>query len=392
MIDISKLVRTATENTGLSDFGEDTWQEGLEVLSRSVSKEAYLNAAGQASFEAIVVSLLSRRLEVEDWHARYPEIDEESLEAPVIILGLPRTGSTALHNLLSQDPKVRVLRTWESTFPCPPPETATQFSDPRIALVEDQLALGDRAMPRMKQMLPMTATSPIEDQFIMGHDFKSQVFMPMFRIPSYVKWFDDEADFVPTFQYVKRVLKLLQWKCPPKRWRLKNPSYSQCIDALDKVFPDARYCMTHRPVEEVIPSMADLYLEMASVNTASVDPLWLGEVAVNNCENGMRRMLSFREKGNENRFFDIQFRTLQADPILVIEQLYAYLGENLTEDAKARMQSWREETPRDKHGRHEYRAADFGLNRDALRERFTFYSDKMVAGVGRNSARREKLE
>lgn len=378
MIDISTLVRTATNNTGLSNFGEDTWQEGLEILSKSVTQEAELNAAGQATFEAMVVSLLSRRLEVEDWHARFPEIDEENLEAPLIILGLPRTGSTALHNLLSQDPKVRVLRTWESTFPCPPPETATQYSDPRIALVEHQLALGDKAMPRMKQMLPMTATSPIEDQFIMGHDFKSQVFMPLFRIPSYVEWFDKEADLVTTFSYVKRVLKLLQWKCPPKKWRLKNPSYSQCINALDKVFPDAQYCMTHRPVEEVIPSMADLYLEMASVNTNSVDPRWLGEVAANNCENGMRQMLSFRESGHDDRFFDIDFKFLQADPILVIEKLYSFLGETFTADAREGMRSWREETPRDKHGRHEYRAADFGLDEDTLRERFKFYSDKLV--------------
>ncbi|HEX7856865.1 MAG TPA: sulfotransferase [Sphingobium sp.] len=376
MIDISKLTRTATENTGLSNFGEDTWQEGLEVLAKSVSEEAELNAAGRASFDRTVVSLLSRRLEVEDWHARHPEIDEENLEAPLIVLGLPRTGSTALHNLLAQDPKVRVLRNWESTFPCPPPETATQFSDPRIALVEHQLALGDKAMPRMKQMLPMTATSPIEDQFIMGHDFKSQVFMPMFRIPSYVKWFNEEADLVATFRYVKRVLKLLQWRCPPKKWRLKNPSYSQCIAELDTVFPDALYCMTHRPVEEVIPSMADLYREIASVNTNSVDPVWLGEVATNNCEDGMRRMISFRAVGNESRFFDIHFRALQAEPLTVIEELYDFLGENLTADAKAAMLSWREDTPRDKHGRHEYHAADFGLDRETLRNRFAFYSDK----------------
>lgn len=379
MIDISKLVRTATNSTGLSNFGGDTWQEGLEVLAKSVSEEAELNTAGQASFERMVVSLLSRRLEVEDWHARNPEIDEQSLEAPLIVLGLPRTGSTALHNLLAQDPKVRVLRNWESTFPCPPPETATQFSDPRIALVEHQMALGDKAMPRMKQMLPMTATSPIEDQFIMAHDFKSQVFMPMFRIPSYVKWFDDEADLVPTFRYVKRVLKLLQWRCPPKKWRLKNPSYSQCISELDRVFPDAQFCMTHRPVEEVIPSMADLYLEIASVNTSSVDPLWLGNVAADNCENGMRRMLSFREAGNEHRFFDIHFRALQTEPLLVIEKLYAFLGERLTPDARTRMLAWLEDTPRDKHGRHEYHAADFGLDRDMLRKRFGFYSEKLAS-------------
>jgi len=379
MIDMPRLIRNAIEATGFSNFGEDGWQEGLETLVESANRESNLNVIGNATFEVLVGGLLCRRLEVEHWYSLHPEIDEEQIVAPLLVLGLPRTGSTALHNILAADPGVRVLRNWESASPCPPPEASSQFTDPRIAAMAQQMAMHELAMPLMKQMLPMSATSPIEDQFLMAFDFKSQVFMSMFRIPAYVDWFDHKADLVPTFRYVKRVLKLLQWRCPPNRWRLKNPTYSQCIRALDAVFPDARYCMTHRDVEEVIPSVADLYYEMAHRNTDIPDRAWMGEATAANCEMSMRRMIAFRDDNNEHRFLDMHFRHLQADPIREIERLYAFLGEEFTAEAHTRMLAWRAETPRDKHGPHEYRASDFGLDKAALRKRFAFYYERSAS-------------
>jgi hypothetical protein len=373
---VSNLVSKAVAQTGLSNFGRNGWQEGLEVLVYSVNEEADLNTTGRATFEAMVVALLSRRLEVEDWIARHPAIEAQVISEPLIILGLPRTGSTALHNMLACDPNSRVLRSWESMYPCPPPEAATQHDDPRIAIMAAQMALGDQAMPRMKQMLPMTPISPIEDQYLMGQDFKSQVFLPMFRIPSYARWLGGEADLTPTFRYVKRVLKLLQWGCPPMRWRLKNPSYSQFIGKLDEVFPDARYCMTHRDIADVLPSVTDLYGEMSRGNTNHLDRAWLAEITAQNCEQGLREMLAFRADGNEYRFHDIEFATFQADPLAEIARVYHFLGEELTEQTRARMLAWRADTPRDKHGRHEYHADEFDLDVEALRTRFLFYSDR----------------
>ena len=203
----------------------------------------------------------------------------------------------------------------------------------------------DELTPRMKQMLPSTATSPVEDQLIMGFDFKSQIFQASFRIPSYVRWFNHEADLVPTFRYVKRVLKLLQWRCPPNRWRLKNPTYSLFVEALDQVFPDARYCMTHRDIANVIPSVADLYFEMGKIVTDMPDKVWMGEVTADSFELGMRRMIAFRDAGNEARFFDINFAPFQRDPFPVLERLYAFLGEEFTDEARARMQAWRRGQP-----------------------------------------------
>jgi hypothetical protein len=375
---VSDLIEAAKGATGLADFGADGWREGLERLVESADREANLNAAGRAMFDGQCTMLLMRRLEIEDWYNRHPEIDEQEIVAPLLVLGLPRTGSTALHCILGEDPAVRVIRNWEGMQPCPPPETATYETDPRIAMMEGFMRRRDELTPRMKQMLPSTATSPVEDQMIMGYDFKSQIFQASFRIPSYAEWFNHEADLVPTFQYVKRVLKLLQWRCPPVRWRLKSPTYSLFVDALDKVFPDARYCMTHRDIGSVMGSVADLYYEMGKVVTDTPDKRWIGEVVVDSFDLGMQRMIAFRERGNEHRFFDIHFAPFQKDPFPVLERLYAFLGEEFTDEARARMQAWREASPRDKHGLHEYHAEDYGIDLDVLRERFRYYSERFT--------------
>jgi hypothetical protein len=381
---ISDLLARASAATGLDDFGDDIFREGLERLVAAGDSEARLNDAGRAMFDGQIVMLLTKRLEVEDWYARHPEIGEQEIAAPLFVLGLPRTGSTALHCLLGEDPAVRVMRNWECMNPCPPPETVTYDTDPRIALMDEQMKLRDRMTPRMKQMLPSTSVSPTEDQLTMGYNFVSQIFQASFRIPSYAQWLYYDADLEPTFRYVKRVLKLLQWRCPPNRWRLKNPTYSMFIDALDKVFPDARYCMTHRDVANVIPSVADLYFEMHKPGTDQVDKPWLGAINREFGLLGMERMIGFRDAGNEHRFFDIHFAPFQKDPFPTMAKLYAFLGEEFTPEAEARMRAWRANTPRDKHGRHEYDGADYGLSTAELRETFRFYTERFGVPLGKD--------
>ncbi|MFT4027529.1 MAG: sulfotransferase [Novosphingobium sp.] len=369
-------VERARRTTGLGELGTETWREGLERLIAAVRSEARLNQAGIAQCEGMVTMLLMKRLEIEDWYARHPEIDDQQITRPLLILGLPRTGSTALHCLLGEDPQARVIRNWEGMNPCPPPERATYETDPRIAVMQGFMDRRDRVTPRMKQMLPSTATSPVEDQLIMGYDFKTQIFQAEWRIPSYVEWFNHQADLVPTFEYVKRVLKLLQWRCPPDRWRLKNPTYILFPEALDRVFPDAKYCMTHRDVAAVLPSVSDLYFERHGAGTDAPDKRYLGELNIEWTELGMQRMIAFRAAGTDVRFFDIMFAPFQKDPFPVLEQLYAFIGEEFTPEARAAMEAWRRDTPRDKHGGHDYDAADFGLDPAVLRERFRFYSER----------------
>ena len=380
---VTELIDRAKAATGLDALGVDSFREGLERLVASADREARFTPMGAAAFDMQIVDLLSCRLQVEDWYVRHPEIDEQEIVAPLIGLGLPRTGSTALSHLLGQDPAARSIRGWEAMEPCPPPQLATQDDDPRIARAEAAMARRDRLFPRMKQMLPSHATSPTECQTFMGQDFKSQLFQAFAHIPAYVEWLNHEADLVPTYLYVKRVLKLLQWRCPPKRWRLKNPSHCLFIGALAEVFADARFWMTHRDVAQVIPSVADLYFELSKAFSDEVDKAWLGAITTDFCELGMRRVIAYRDSGHDDRFFDVDFAPFVENPFPTLDRLYAWMGEPLTDAARTRMHAWRDSTPVDKHGRHRVDPAAFGLDVGQLRHRFLFYSDRFCGGQRR---------
>jgi hypothetical protein len=370
------LMRQAHRQTELDVFGEETFVDGLERLIAALNDEARLTEAGAAAQEAQIVHFLAQRLQVEDWYARHPEIDEQEIVAPLIGLGLPRTGSTAMGFLLGQDPAVRSLRNWEASSPCPPPEAATSDTDPRIAITRQSLERRGELFPRMKMMFPSDPTGPTECQALQALDFKSQLFQAQTQVPSYADWLNHDADLVPTYRYLKRVLKLLQWRCPPYRWRLKNPSHIVYIEDLNTVFPDARFWMTHRDVAKVIPSVADLYSELASAYSDDVDKRYMGTLNADVWELGMKRLIAFRDAGHEHRFFDVHFAPFQKDPFPWIERLYAFAGEDFTPEARARMERWRAETPREKHGDHRYDPADFGLSEAALHERFRFYNDR----------------
>jgi Sulfotransferase family len=373
---VADLIGRARTATGLEDFGEESFREGLERLILAVDTEARLSENGAVAFDAQIIHFLSQRLQVEDWYRRHPEIDEQEIVAPLIGLGLPRTGSTALGCLLGEDPAVRTLRNWEASTPCPPPETQTERSDPRIESARRSLARRAELFPRMKTMFPSSPTAPTECHGLQALDFKTQLFQALVQVPSYSEWLNTKADLVPTYRYVKRVLKLLQWRCPPQRWRLKNPSHIVFIDALDEVFPDARFWMTHRDIAAVVPSSADLYYELARAFSNDIDKAYLGQLNADTWELGMRRLIAFRDAGNEHRFFDVHFAPFQKDPMPPIQRLYDFLGEEFTAEARARMEKWRAETPREKHGDHRYDPADFGLSAEGLRERFRFYSER----------------
>ena len=375
----SELIDRARRETGLDDFGADTFREGLEILVASADKEAQHNDVGRAAFDNLVVGLLRDRLQIEDCYARHPEIDDQEIVAPLIGLGLPRTGSTALMSLLAEEPNCRYLRTWEAFWPCPPPDIATEAEDPRIERAKAMVAARDANLPKMKMMVPTTATGPQEDQQAMGYDFKSQHFVPMSHVPTYADWLNHKADLVPTYQYMKRVLKLLQWRRPPGNWRLKSPSHSVFIDALSEVFPDARFWMTHRDVTSVIPSLADLYFELRRLYSDHVDKPAIAETNGEWAELGLRRVLAFRDAGQDHRFFDIQFAPFQKDPFPILADLYAWLGEPFTEEARSRMAAWRQAMPRDAHGVHVYHPEEYGIDLDAVRRRFSFYTERFGA-------------
>jgi hypothetical protein len=381
-LDPSALVAAARARTGLDDFGdEDTWQEGLEVLVRALTTEASLNELGEAVFADQLTGYLTKRLEIERWYAEHPEINEQEIVAPLFGLGMPRTGSTALSFLIACDRGRRSLRTWEADAPCPPPEAATEDTDPRIADSAASIELVQQMFPDFVGMLPTSPTGPQECLLLLALDFRSQVFEGYALIPSYTEWILS-CDMTPAYRYHKRVLKLLQWRCPPTRWWLKSPAHMTTIDALDSVYPDARFVMSHRDIGAVLPSLCALKLALGAPVTARQDPLALGRHETALWSESLARTIAFRDAGREDRFFDVGFRPLQNDPVATLEQLYRAMGEELSEDTRRHMIEWWEASATERRQGPSPDPSAFGLDLDDLRDRFAFYNQRFDITTG----------
>lgn len=372
-----ELLDTARDRTGLEDFGEDSFREGLDVLVRALRTEAKLNAVGAIVVPELMLKHLGQRLQVEDWYRRHPEIADEPVVAPLIGLGLPRTGSTALSALLAEDPEARSLRRWEAGAPCPPPSTV-DGPDPRVAEQEALQAMQDELSPRMSALVPSTPTGPHECQDLMALDFKAHYFQAFAHVPTYSD-FLLAADLRSTYRYERRVLQLLQWGQPARPWRLKCPSHLLWLDALHEVFPDARFVMTHRDPTEVMVSVSDVYAEVGHQFNDEVDLPYLGHLNVEHWTRGMANLLRFRDTHGDDRFYDMDFHAVQRDPIGEVRGLYNWLGQPVTEPFEQGMRSWWDQHAARREDNIHPDPSEFGLDLEQVRDRFAPYTARIPA-------------
>lgn len=379
MLDAWGLVADAVRETGLDDFGDDSWNAGLERLTASLNVESNLTPLGEKVTAYRLRTLLQSRLRIEDTYRQHPEIDDERVDAPLFIIGLPRTGTTALSNLLAADPQIRSLRLWESLEPVPPPDAATEHDDPRIARTQAGLDAMDQAYPRIRALYPQAATWPTECQDLLGMAFRTIHFDGMTDVPGYLSWVL-ETDPLPAYAYHRRVLKLLQWRCPPKLWHLKTPAHMLALDALTEVYPDARFLWTHRDPAEVLGSVCSLITYLRGMVSERSDPAELGARQVELWKVALERALAFRDRVGEERFADVHVDDLAADGVGVVRDAYQRLGLRLGPDGEAGMRRWLDQNPRGGHGGHEFAVSDYGLDPAIVRKRFAFYLDRFRDG------------
>jgi hypothetical protein len=373
---VQDLIDTARSRSGLNDFGGDSFREGLERLVDSINRESQLNDLGTLAVPEMLIGFLINRLQVEDWYRRHPEIDDEQIVAPLFGVGLPRTGSTALSFMLAQDPGTRSLRVWEAGQPCPPPESATEHTDPRIAQCAANMEAGLERCPERRDMLPWDAEGPIECLFLMFLDFKFQAFESAVHVPSYIEWLNSSADMEPAYRYHKRVLKLLQWRCPPKRWSLKTPTHMLYIEALNKVYPDARFVMTHRHPAQVLPSLADLLWSTRREMLADPMARWYANHAMEEWALAIHRLLDLRDRIGPQRFYDIAFKDFMADPIREMRGLYKWLGWELSAGTEKAMLDWQAGNPK---GSHKVPTDKYGLDEALIGKTYDFYIKRYAA-------------
>jgi phosphatidylethanolamine-binding protein (PEBP) family uncharacterized protein len=372
-IDAEALLRQAQKRTGLFDCGDGPWRDGLDRVVDAFEHEAALTTLGRLIARRDLLRTLENRLRIVDTLKRNPEITQRPVPQPLFILGLPRTGTTILHELLAQDPQNRVPMTWEVMHPWPPPERATYDNDPRIAQVEKHFSGIDQVLPGFKAVHPMGARLPQECVALMQHDFATLIFHTTHDMPSYQRWLD-ALDMVPVYESHKRQLQYLQWHCPGD-WVLKSPGHLWGLDALLQVYPDARIVQTHRDPLKVIASLTSLMTMLRSLATDRIDPHAIAADWTVRLAKGLQKTVDVRASGllPAAQVFDIQFRDFVGNELAVIRRMYEHFGMRLAGEANQRMQSFLAANPVDKHGRHQYELAATGLDVAVERRRYAAY-------------------
>jgi len=376
------LMEAAARDTGLDDFGPVDFVERLEVLCTALRTEAGYDAAGMLNHHALLGQLLRNRLLVEQLIRAHPEIEALEVRAPIVICGLPRTGTTHLHNLISADPALRSLPYWESLEPVLPPSERDAAwrpleggPDPRRERTERGLWFVDAVMPLFKRMHEMTVDHVHEEIQLLGIDFSTMLFETMAPMPTWRDYYLGH-DQRPHYAYLRKVLKVLQWLRGGERWVLKSPQHLEQFAALRDVFPDATFVVTHRDPVSVTASMATMLAYSARMSASTVDPGRVGRYWADRLETMLGSCVREREVLPPDQSIDVRFDEFMADDVAMVERIYALAGQPMTSEVRAAMEAFMAEHPRGRHGGVIYDLADFGLDRQERRRALAFYVER----------------
>jgi hypothetical protein len=356
-LDEGSLIDQACAATGLTDFGDDLWREPFGLLLRALEEEAQLTLMGRLMARHDIFLWLCNRLQITQVCKQHPEIEEQEIRSPMFILGLPRSGTSILFELLAQDPAVGVPLMWEALLPCPPPEAATYRTDPRIEQAHRLFTQWHRVVPEFATMHEMAGDIPAECGLIMANTFISDHIASLHQTPSYSAWCAG-ADYGPVYDYHRRCLQILQWKNPRGRWLLKAPEHQVHLEALLKVYPDARIVQTHRDPIKCMASttslLGALYLMRSDqpFNSEQFEDIVMGEATALRLE----RVMQLRDDGGVSAatITDSRYQDLMDSPLACIEGIYHHFGLTLEAETRQRMADYLRHKPKGKFGRHAY--------------------------------------
>ena len=372
-----KLINDVVEETGLNQFGPSPMREGLDILVKSLNEEANLNDMGKIRAEFTIKAALKYRLKIDHYLEEHPEISEQKVEKPVFIVGLPRTGTTALHHMLNQDPANHTLRLWEGQHPVPPPEDASYTTDKRIERTRKQVAMTESLLPGFFKTHLLEAEAPDECYMLFNRNFMSVEYSAMYHIPSYANWLY-EQDLSNLYAYHKKQLQLLQSK-KSGSWVLKCPYHQMGLRAILEHYPDAIIVQTHRSPKSFVGSgcsFSELLRKSCSdkVEKETVGSDWM-EMLKFYTETFERDREELSQIHGE-QILDIFHDEFVVDPWPGIKKIYEVAGRELSEEAKNNMQNWLDANPKGKHGKHEYKLEDYGLSDEKVRDVFSSYAER----------------
>ena len=380
---VEAVLDAAAQRTGLADFGPDDFRERLALWLAEVDADAERTGLGRLMLFRDCVRYAANRLRIRDLRAEHPEIGEEAVTAPIIVVGLPRSGTTHLVNLMAADQRLRSLPLWESYEPVPAPGEGhgPPAADPRRRRAQEDWDGMVAMLPLMAAMHPMHPDHVHEELELQLPDFSSYQLEWVARVP---RWRDHylATDQTPHYAYLKSVLQILQWRRPGARWVLKSPQHLEQLGPLLATFPDATVVVTHRDPVSVVQSAATMMAYAARMSYRTPEPEWYLDYWTDR----VRRLLGASQRDRHlvppARRVDVAFHELMADDLGVVARVYEAAGMVMTGAARAQMAAYGTAHRRGRDGQVLYDLrADFGVEPDAVRAHFTDYLDAVPLPV-----------
>lgn len=373
-LDPEKLVALAQRKSGLKDFGDWSFQEPLAVLLKAYWNESNLSAFGRVAVRWDMMRFLSNLLRLRDEEKRNPGIVDEPITRPIFVLGLPRSGTTFLHNLLATDPDNLAPRCWQTVFPYPIEGQRKDRPDPRPDLTARQYSQFLMLAPELPSLHPLDANAAQECIEITGHVFRSLRFDTTHYIPSYQEWLDN-AGHLEAYRFHKRFLQHLQSQNRRGQWVLKSPDHIFALDALCKIYPDARFVFVHRDPMKVLPSVARLTEILRQPFTRKIDRLQIGRQISDRWELGARLLIEAGDwlRSSPDRVFHVRYKDLISNPFAILADLYRHFDLKLSEQGSECLKREIAARPNGGYGRNSYRFEDYGLNSANERKRYSAY-------------------
>jgi hypothetical protein len=379
----NELLQKARALTGLDDVGDARFLSALDQLLRSINAEAALPEAGQRAVTERYMRLLVNRLRFQADLARHPQILDETLVPPLIILGLPRVGSTKLHQLMAKTGDFQALLFWQGFNPARHAELQAREEDlrqddARIAEAVRFLEWRSRRNPATDAAHYLAATEPEEDTYLL--EFTLHTYWPFsyYEVPNFLRWLAPQ-DRAHAFQYVKTLLQYLQWQFPSGQtqpWVLKSPPNLGFEAEMARQFPGAQFVMLHRDPTDVIPSLVAIVREIRRLyGEGAGDLKKVGVWALEEYSKSMLRHLRWRETVPANSVLDIAYADIRDNYVSVARRVYDFCGIELSTSALLRMSTWAGDNEQHKHGIHQYTLEESGLSKDLINERFSDYLD-----------------
>ncbi len=380
--DYDAILRDAERRAEVGSFSNEFYLVPLRRLLEGYIRESNLNAIGRSIQRERVVGILATNLRFESFWERHPEIAQEPIADPIVILGFGRTGSTLLQRVLGADPRLHTTLFWEGRFPVPFPGEAVENPEQRIETALEEVEMMYATIPDLESIHPLDALQAEEEVLLLEQSFYSDSPESFARLTEFGQW-REALDHTPGYEHLKRLLQFLQWQrrkrgIVAERWVLKSPSHIHNCHVIRDVFPGVRFVHTHRDPVETIPSFASLCYSFWRQNSDSVDPLLCGRYWAEKMGRGIDRCMRFRDAGNDHLFFDVDYRETARDPLAVAARICGFIGWEHTEAARSGQRRWLEANRRDLRPPHEYSPATFGLTAAGLKARHREYRERYL--------------